>query len=98
MRLHVRVKAAARELDLSAETIRLLFDRGELAGIRSESGYRLIDMESINSYRDRRHLTVSEAAHRLGVSHHDVRVLFDGGRLAGYRTSAGHRLIDPAGL
>lgn len=75
-----------------------MFDRGELTGIRSQAGYRLIDMESINSYRDRRHLTVSEAASRLGISQRDVRVLFDAGRLAGYRTPAGNRLIDPAGL
>jgi excisionase family DNA binding protein len=95
---YVRVAAAARQLRLSAETVRLLFDRGELAGIRSDTGYRLIDVDSLKTYRDRRPLTVSEAATRLGVSRETVTKRFDAGELAGHRTAAGHRLIDPAGL
>lgn len=95
---YVRVAVAARQLGLSAETVRLLFDRGELAGIRSETGYRLIDVDSLSSYRDRRPLTVSEAAIRLGVSRETITKRFDAGELAGHRTAAGHRLIDPEGL
>lgn len=95
---YVRVAAAARQLRLAAETVRILFDRGELAGIRSPTGYRLIDIESLNAYQDHRPLTVSEAAIRLGVSRETVTKRFDSGELAGHRTPAGHRLIDPAGL
>lgn len=95
---YVRVAGAARQLGLSAETVRLLFDRGELAGIRSPTGYRLIDVDSLAVYQDHRPLTVSEAAIRLGVSRETVTKRFDAGELAGHRTPAGHRLIDPAGL
>jgi excisionase family DNA binding protein len=95
---YVHVAVAARQLGLSAETVRMIFDRGELAGIRSETGYRLIDVDSLTSYRDRRPLTVSEAASRLGVSRETVTRRFDSGELAGHRTPAGHRMIDPAGL
>lgn len=95
---YVRVAVAARQLRLSAETVRALFDRGEITGIRSETGYRLIDVDSLAAYRDRRPLTVSEAAIRLGVSRETITKRFDAGELAGHRTAAGHRLIDPAGL
>ena len=95
---YVRVALAARLLQRSAETVRLLFDRGELAGVRTETGYRLIEIESLERYRDTRPLTVSEAASRLGVSRETITKRFDSGELAGHRTPGGHRLIDPAGL
>jgi excisionase family DNA binding protein len=95
---YVRVAEAARQLTLSAEKVRELFDAGELSGIRSESGYRLIDVYSLLQYRDTRPLTVSQAAIRLGVSRSTITKRFDAGELAGHRTAGGHRLIDPAGL
>jgi excisionase family DNA binding protein len=95
---YATVAVAARLLNLSAETVRGLFDRGALDGIRSDAGYRLIDMDSIENYSKRKHLTVSEAATRLGVSRETVTKRFDTGELGGYRTPAGHRLIDPAAL
>ncbi len=94
----VRVAVAARELGLAAGTVRVLFDRGDLNGIRSETGHRLIDMESISSYRQRRFLSVSETAARLGISRETVTKRFDAGELAGRRSAGGHRLIDPAAL
>jgi len=95
---YVRVAGASRQLGCSAETVRLLFDKGALAGIRTEKGYRLIDVDSLQHYRDHRPLTVSEAAMRLGVSRETITKRFDAGELAGHRTPAGHRLIDPASL
>lgn len=95
---YATVAVAARQLRLSAETVRHLFDRGVLTGMRSDAGYRLIDIDSIATYSKRKHLTVSEAATRLGVSRETVTKRFDAGELAGYRSPAGHRLIDPAAL
>jgi excisionase family DNA binding protein len=90
------VSDAARRLDATDRAVRKLFDRGELAGMRSPGGYRLIEAESLERFR--RHLTVTEAAHRLGVSIDTIRSRFDLGDLAGYRTDAGHRRIAPEAL
>jgi hypothetical protein len=47
----VRVAAAARHLDVGRMTVRNLFDQGALTGIRSDKGYRLIDVESLLRYQ-----------------------------------------------
>lgn len=90
------VSAAARELELTADTVRSLFDSGLLAGTRSVAGYRLIDASSVASFK--RHLSVSETAQRLGVSVHAVRDRFDAGVLTGFRAESGRRWIDPESL
>jgi excisionase family DNA binding protein len=94
----VRVAVAARQLGASAQQVRVLFDRGELTGVRTAKGYRLVDLASIEAYRAKRYLTVSQAACQLGVSRETVAKRFDAGELAGIRSAAGHRLIDPAAL
>jgi excisionase family DNA binding protein len=94
----LRVADAARKAGLAESTIRSLFDKGVLTGIRSETGYRLIDIDSLDRYRENRYLSVSQAAHRLGLSEDAITKLFDAGELAGHRSPAGHRLIDPAPL
>lgn len=95
---YVKVAVAARQLQKSEQSIRAMFDRGDLTGIRSANGYRLIDMDSVQRYRDRKFLSVQEAACRLGVSRETVAKRFDAGELAGHRSPAGHRLIDPEAL
>lgn len=78
-------------------TIRLKFDAGEIAGVRTSSGQRLIDAESLDApeFRD---LTVSAAARRLGKSTDTVRRLLDEGEIDGYRTAAGHRRLVPTSI
>lgn len=95
---YLRVAAAARQLQLSVHTVRSLFDRGILSGIRTTTGQRLIEIASINAYIETRFLSVSEAARRLDVSRETVMKRFDSGELAGHRSPAGHRLIDPSSL
>lgn len=90
---HVKLGVAARRLEASERTVRGLFDRGELEGIRSAGGFRLITEASLERYR--RYLSVTQAAHRLGVSPGEVRRRFDAGELEGYRTPAGARRISP---
>lgn len=93
---YVKVSAAARLLECSDRAVRGLFDRGELAGTRSASGYRLIEEDGLRRYRP--HLSVNETARRLGISTDTVRQRFDAGELVGYRTAAGARRIDPESL
>lgn len=90
---YLYVTDAARRLGATDRSVRKAFDRGDLAGIRSPTGYRLIEVASLERFR--RHLTVTEAAHRLGVSINTIRTRFDHGDLPGYRTTAGHRRINP---
>lgn len=90
---YVKTGVAARRLEASDHTVRGLFDRGELDGVRSPGGYRLIALASLEQYQ--RYLTVTQAAHRLEVSSKEVRRRFDAGELEGYRTQTGARRIRP---
>jgi excisionase family DNA binding protein len=89
------VAQAARQLGTSERHVRRLFDNGTLNGVRTESGYRLVDPDSLANYQVP-HLRVAEAARMLGVSEDMVRRRFDAGELEGFRTARGHRRIDPA--
>lgn len=93
---YLYVTDAARRLGATDRSVRKLFDRGELAGIRSPGGFRLIEEASLERFRP--YLTVTKAAHRIGVSVDTIRQRFDAGELAGFRTAAGHRRIDPDAL
>lgn len=94
---YLTMSAAARRLGISIDTCRRKFDDGELVGVRTTAGYRLVDPDSLEQ-RPRSFLTVTEAARLLDRSEVTVRTWFDTGRLRGFRTPAGHRRIDPEGV
>lgn len=91
------VSQAAHRTGRCVATIRLKFDAGEITGVRTPSGHRLIDAESLDApeFRD---LTVSAAARKLGKSADTVRRLLDDGEIDGYRTKSGHRRLDPTSI
>lgn len=88
------VSQAAHRTGRCAATIRLKFDAGEISGVRTANGHRIINAASLDApeFRD---LTISGAARRLGKSADTVRRLLDDGLLNGYRTDAGHRRVVP---
>lgn len=87
------VSQAARRMGASERHVRELYDSGVISGIRTPTGYRLIDPVSLENYRP--YLSVHSAACELGVAESAVREMFDSGRLRGFRTPRGHRRIDP---
>lgn len=86
------VTQTAAQLGCSAETVRNLFDSGQLTGTRTPGGHRRIDPASVHRLN---FPGVSETARELGRSGDTIRAWFDAGILRGYRTPAGHRRIDP---
>lgn len=93
---YLYVSEAARVIDTTDRTVRGMFDRGELVGVRSPSGYRMIEAAALAGFR--RHVSVKQAAKLMGVSADTVRLRFDAGLIDGFRTAAGARRIDPESL
>lgn len=86
---------AAARLQVSIDTVRVMFDNGVIRGARTAAGHRRIDPQSLQQLR---FLSVSEAARALNLSAATIRLQFDDGVLAGHRTTAGYRRIDPAAI
>lgn len=87
---------AAMVTGYSPATIRVLFDRGELAGMRDNRGRRFIDPAGIEAFRGS--VTIGEAVRLCGLSAQTLRRRFDEGSLAGFRTTTGNRRISRAAL
>lgn len=80
----------------SPATIRVLFDRGELAGVRDNRGRRFIEPTGVEMYRTS--VSIGEAVRISGLSAQTLRRRFDEGTLAGFRTTSGNRRISRAAL
>lgn len=93
---HYSVAVAASMAGVAEETIRTLYDNGEITGFRNSSGHRMIYGGSLR----RRMLSVgvSEAARIAEVSAWTVRSWYDAGHVTGYKTPSGRRRIDIASI
>lgn len=93
---HYSVAVAASMAGVAEETIRALYDSGELTGYRDHRGHRMINGGSLR----RRMLSVgvSEAARIAEVSPATIRAWYDAGYLTGYKTSAGRRRVEIASV